>query len=391
MKIAFVCNELPPAPAGGIGWFVSTVAPAIAQHGHDVTVTGVYDDEHDWALQGCGIMNVIRDHGGLQRLLRLRGVRRFFSHSMLSRLQYSQDCRALKRQILNRVHAQTPMVVEWPSYQGQCKWSANGVCNVLRVHGATAMPEYSGDPAASRYHAHEIATAACIPNWIGVSRWSLDVYRDLVGIAPERQAVIPNPVNCDLFRPSPDPAAGRTVLYAGTLCDRKGDNRLAIAANRFLAEYPDARLSYIGRHSPSRAELIYSLIRPELHDRVEIRDNVTQPELAAAMQAAAVFAMPSRGETFGMVYAEAMASGVPVVAGNNTGIPETVPDGEAGLLVDADNTDAIADAISRLLEAPEMRKSIGGAGRVIASERYSVDACVTGTLEFYKQCLHSSG
>jgi glycosyltransferase involved in cell wall biosynthesis len=336
-------------------------------------------------------MYVKRRHGRLRRLLRRRGIRRCFSDSTLSRLQYREDCRALKRHILTEVRTETPLIVEWPSYQGQCDWSGNGICHVLRIHGATAMPEYSGDPTASRYRDHEIATARHIRNWIGVSHWSLDTYHNVVSAQPEQQTVVPNPVNCDMFHPSSDPAAGRTVLYAGTLCDRKGDNRLAIAANRFLTEFPDARLSYIGRHSQSRADLIYSLIQPELHDRVDIRDNITQAELAAAMRSAAVFTMPSRGETFGMVYAEAMASGVPVVAGNKTGIPETVPNGQAGLLVDADDTDAIADAVSSLLRAPEMRRSMGAAGRGVAMEQYSVDACVTRTLDFFEQCLHSSG
>jgi glycosyltransferase involved in cell wall biosynthesis len=76
---------------------------------------------------------------------------------------------------------------------------------------------------------------------------------------------------------------------------------------------------------------------------------VPDSELPAYYSLADVFAMPSTGEGFGIVFLEAMACGTPVLGGNRDGTPDALADGELGLLVDPDSVDAIADGLIRLL------------------------------------------
>ncbi len=387
MQIVFICNELPPASWGGIGQFVSLVAPALTPRCHAVDVVGVYDRQYAWKVDGCRIMVARPRMSRLERFLRRRFVRRIVPRTVMEQLEYRSTCAALRRTVLDSRVRAVPTLVEWPSYQGQCNWTAPGVCHVLRIHGATAMPAYGGDAGASRYRRREIATARRIGNWIGVSRWSLDEMARVTGAKPARSTVVHNPVRCDIFHPAESKPDELVVLYAGTLCERKGDDRLALAANSFLAAFPQAKLLYVGRHTAQRAEYVRNLVRPELRGRVEIRPNASQETLAEAMRGAAVFAMPSRGETFGMVYAEAMASGVPVVGGDNTGIPEVVPRDAAGLLVGADEVGAIARAVETLLGSAELRQRMGQEGRRIAQRDYSVETCVEKTVRFYEECL----
>lgn len=386
MHVIFICNELPPASAGGIGHCVNLIAPRIAAAGHRVDIVGIYDRQYDWQLAGCQVHVAAPRVSIARRILQRWPLRLVVPDSTLENLRHLEVCAAIQRAISTRVARNGPLVIEWPSYQGQCNWSVQGVCHVLRIQGATAMATYEGDPAFNRCQHHEIETARQVKNWIGVSHWSLDEFKRVTDTRPSRSTIIHNPVDCTVFHPSDRAIPDETVLYAGTLCDRKGDTRLAVAANRFLQEFPRATLCFIGRHDRARAEIIYSLIRTDLHDRVEVRKNATQGDLAEAMRSSAIFAMPSQGETFGMVYAEAMASGIPVVAGNTTGIPEVVPDGRAGLLVDAGSTEGIADAISRLLGSREMRASMGAEGRRIAEAEYSVEACSEKTMVFHEEC-----
>ena len=95
-----------------------------------------------------------------------------------------------------------------------------------------------------------------------------------------------------------------------------------------------------------------------------------------------MFALPVRttvgngsgGEGFGLVFLEAAAAGLPVVAGDGGAIPEVVSDGETGLLVDPTAPDAVADAIVRLLRDPALAQKMGEAARRRAFEEFSYDA-----------------
>jgi len=94
---------------------------------------------------------------------------------------------------------------------------------------------------------------------------------------------------------------------------------------------------------------------------------VSEATLAALYPRAAIFAMPSRGEGFGLVYLEAMRAGLPVVALDGTAAAEIVVPGETGLLVRPDSRDRtvadLARALSRLLGDPERARALGAAGR----------------------------
>ena len=106
-------------------------------------------------------------------------------------------------------------------------------------------------------------------------------------------------------------------------------------------------------------------------------EGVAPAELPAHHAMADVFAMPCRTrgagldvEGLGIVYLEASASGVPVVAGRSGGAPEAVQEGRTGLVVDGGSTDQIADAVSRILEDPELAARMGAAGRQWILERW---------------------
>jgi glycosyltransferase involved in cell wall biosynthesis len=86
-------------------------------------------------------------------------------------------------------------------------------------------------------------------------------------------------------------------------------------------------------------------------------------ELEPLLAGAAVVAVPSRREGFGLVAAEAMAHGKPVVASAVGGLLDLVVDGETGLLVPPGDVEALRAALERLLGDPELRRRLGAAGR----------------------------
>lgn len=89
----------------------------------------------------------------------------------------------------------------------------------------------------------------------------------------------------------------------------------------------------------------------------------TDDEVRREFFKADIFALPSLQEGFGLVFLEAMAAGLPVVAARSAAVPEVVPDEEAAILVRPGDANALADALTRLLKNENLRKEMGSAGR----------------------------
>jgi glycosyltransferase involved in cell wall biosynthesis len=198
--------------------------------------------------------------------------------------------------------------------------------------------------------------------------------------------VIYNPVDCGLFHPAPESKDDNLILYAGSLIERKGVFALAAAARHFLPALPQAKLLLVGRSDPAARRRIHELAGAAA-TQLEIRDPLPQAELAGLIRRAAVFAMPSVLESFGNVWAEAMASGTAVLGSTLSCGPEVVPDDEAGLLADPADPTQIAAAVQRLMTHPELRGRLAASGRRIALDRYSLPAALTCTVAFYRTCL----
>jgi len=98
-----------------------------------------------------------------------------------------------------------------------------------------------------------------------------------------------------------------------------------------------------------------------------------------------VFAFPSTLETFGLVVAEAMLCGIPVVTSDMPPFTEFVEDKRTGLLVDPKSSSAVADAIEQLLEDAALRQQLGSAAKAFIEGHFSLDRAVDRTLEFYQQ------
>jgi len=84
-----------------------------------------------------------------------------------------------------------------------------------------------------------------------------------------------------------------------------------------------------------------------------------------------IIVCPSRFEGFGLVAAEAMACGKPVIASNTGGLPEIIDDRETGFLVQPEDPVAMAEALTELIDNPALREKLGAAGRRKVGEKFS--------------------
>jgi glycosyltransferase involved in cell wall biosynthesis len=105
---------------------------------------------------------------------------------------------------------------------------------------------------------------------------------------------------------------------------------------------------------------------------VRVHRGVTpqSPALVDLVHQADIFALPSHGDAFGLVVAEAMAAGLPVVATNVGAMPEMVTDGVTGYLVRPGDVRQLAQALSELVRSPSRRAAMGRAGQRVATEEH---------------------
>ena len=211
-------------------------------------------------------------------------------------------------------------------------------------------------------------------------------------------AHLPPGVDTERFRP--DPAARAelraryrlgsrpTVVCVSRLVPRKGQDMLIRALPRIRQRVDGAALVVVGG-GPHADALRRLAAGTGVAEHVTFTGGVPAAELPAHHALADVFAMPCRTrgagldvEGLGIVFLEASATGVPVVAGDSGGAPETVRQGETGLVVDGRSVDQVADAVSGLLADPDRAAAIGAAGRdwVTAHWRWDTLAARLGEL-----------
>ncbi|MER5180893.1 glycosyltransferase family 4 protein [Streptomyces sp. NPDC002896] len=169
------------------------------------------------------------------------------------------------------------------------------------------------------------------------------------------------------------------VVCVSRLVPRKGQDTLIRAMPRILAAEPEAVLLIVGG-GPYEKELRRLADETGVARSVRFTGAVPWAELPAHYGAGDVFAMPCRTrrggldvEGLGIVYLEASATGLPVVAGDSGGAPDAVLDGETGWVVPGGAPGAAAERIITLLGDAELRKRMGERGREWVEERWRWD------------------
>jgi phosphatidylinositol alpha-1,6-mannosyltransferase len=150
----------------------------------------------------------------------------------------------------------------------------------------------------------------------------------------------------------------------------KGHDALLEIWPRVVASKPGARLVFAG-DGDDRARLLAKAASLGMAAHVTFTGFLTASSLANLYGKAAVFAMPSRGEGFGLVYLEAMAHGVPCIGSTHDAAREVIDDGATGFLVDQADGRVLADRITQLLGDDGLRRRFGAAGRRRVEEQFS--------------------
>lgn len=220
-------------------------------------------------------------------------------------------------------------------------------------------------------------------------------------------AVIPNGVDCDVFRPVEQsekfeirkqlniPEDAFVLIYAGWFGGGKGTDVLMRVFDQLQQHYSNAYLLCVGNyvenlngHASAEEFLEANDIDPMLLKHPRFMRTGRVEDVERYMQASDVFVFPSRREGFGTVQTEAMACGLPCVVNDLPGLScDIYPDESVGFRVQDNDVDEYVRILEDLIADPEKRKAIGSAARKRVESEFSLDVVADKYIAFYQQLL----
>jgi len=212
---------------------------------------------------------------------------------------------------------------------------------------------------------------------VAVSKDAVELAHRYIGGEYE---VLYNGIELNLYNGTDNPQREQAIFFIGRHEPRKGLSVLLEAMTQLPA---DVRL-WIASDGPQTQELKARFASDE---RIEWLGRISDAEKVNRLRRAAVFCAPSlRGESFGVVLLESMAAGTPVVASNIDGYKNVATHGETALLVEPNNSSALASAIARVIGDPRLASHMKTAGLEHA-QTFSMDVLADHYIEIYLRAL----
>jgi glycosyltransferase involved in cell wall biosynthesis len=374
VHICFLCNEYPPARHGGVGSFTQTLARSLVSRGHSASVVGIY----------AGIRTTVTEDDEGVVVTRL-------PHTRLPNAGMIVHTIALRR-ALAAIHHERPIdVIEGPEGAlAMLSRRSQSAVRVIRMHGghhffSTTLGDRPRFPR-SWIERRSFARADAI---CAVSRFVAERTRSLLHLEDAEIEVLPNPVDTSAFRP--DGGAGvepDSVVFVGTLCEKKGIRQLIAAMPRIVAAVPTATLHVVGPDRPDasgsfRARL-ERMLTPALAKHVVFHGAVENRRIPDYLARAAVCVYPSHMEACPVAWLEAMAMKKAIVASRTGPGPEVLEDGVSGLLCDPLDPEAIADRVVAVLKDRALRDRLAAAAYDRAASTFSIGAVLERNVSFYR-------
>ncbi|HXH97216.1 MAG TPA: glycosyltransferase [Gaiellaceae bacterium] len=236
----------------------------------------------------------------------------------------------------------------------------------LPIHGRSAFVRWSRRQATRFYAAHVAvgeASARAIEGQLGLTEGAVRVIHN--GVAPFEYAF--SPVH-------PQPVIGTL----GRLVSQKGHDVLVQA----LLHLPGVR-AVIAGEGPLRDDLERLAAEVGVADRLELSG--WSNDVPATLRSFDAFVLPSRLEGLPLVVLEAMLAGVPVVASDVGSVREAIDDGVSGLLVPPDDPPALAAAVQRLLQDPDLRAGIASSAREVAAASFTATTMAARYAQLFEE------
>ena len=241
--------------------------------------------------------------------------------------------------------------------------------------------DYSTPEFRARFTAQARDAAVRADAVIVVSQFTGSQVVSLLGVDPAKIHVVHHGIRHLAESASAPPAREKVILNVGAIQKRKNIARLVEA---FETLEPPWQLVLAGSSGFGVGEILARIEKSPARDRIQVTGYVSAEDLAGWYARATVFAFPSLDEGFGMPVLEAMSAGVPVIASNRSALPEVT--GDAAVLVDPDDTEALRQALLDMTRSVDLRREFARRGEVRA-RMFTWEKAVRETWDVYRTFL----
>jgi glycosyltransferase involved in cell wall biosynthesis len=380
MHICYLTNEYPKKgfPHGGIGSFVKTIAVALVKEGHQVSVIGINytADDEDIVEDGVHIYRL--------RKIYIKGITWWYNFNRISKK-------------IKAIHQLQPInIVETSELGLAFLRKIKEIKYVIRLHGGHHFFAESENRNVDLWKGwQEKKSFRKADAFVAVSNYVKTHTEKYLEYHNKAVELISYPINTSLFQPIDGDIVEHQIVFAGTVCKKKGVVELIRAFALVKEKFLNATLMMYGRDwfFPNGESFIEMLKEKELPNLGILADSITffgavnYESIPSKYTQAQVCVFPSHMETQGLVAPEAMAMGKMVVFTKLGPGPETIVDFETGLLCDPHSPEDIAQKIIWVFENQTKSNAIGLKARDFVIGKYGLNQIVEKNNVFYNSIL----
>lgn len=382
MHICFITNEFPKEgfPHGGIGSFVKTLAVSLVKKGFQISVVGInYTPNNETEIvEGINVYRLKKST--------IKGFSWYFNSKALN-------------EKIKQLHKENPIHIIESSELGLAFLSKiKDIKYIIRLHGGHHFFAESENRKINKWKGfQEKRSFSKADAFIAVSQYVKKHTEQYLSYNNKPIAYISNPIDTDFFKPISENESDNKILFAGTVCEKKGIRQLIQAFPFVKKEIPNAVLEIYGRDwffpdGTSYIKMLKEKELPKIEKEAEdvcFKGAISFNGIPNAYSEAAVCVFPSHMETQGLVAPEAMSMEKAVVFTKLGPGPEAVEDYKTGLLCDPYNPKDIAEKIIWFLSNKEKKEIIAKAARKFVVQKYGLNTIMDQNIVFYKSLIKS--
>jgi glycosyltransferase involved in cell wall biosynthesis len=381
MHICFIASEypLPGVSFGGIGTFLISYSKILIQNGHSVSIVGIIKGNQEVITTVEDINIFYKPHS------KIKGLAWFFNSKNISKT-------------IKAIHKKNPIdIIEAQEAGFAFIKIPNRIPKVIRMHGGHHFFAEFENKKINEWKAlqEKLSFKKC-DAVISTSVFVKTQTSIHIDFEDKIQSTINNPILMNMFHPAdPKKVIEGAVVFAGTICEKKGIRQLCFAIPEIIKEIPEFHLYAYGRewYFPDGREYkdwLLGQLTPEIIERITFREPVKYQDLPKIYEFAELCIFPSHIEVQGLVAPEAMSMQKPVIFTQYGPGPETIDHGINGWLCETKNPNSIADTLIKAFKSRDKFEEIGKNARKKVEQKFSPEIIYHQNLNFYNMLIQKS-
>jgi glycogen synthase len=401
IKICLLSQDYLPKTCGGIGVWTHELATGLAALGHEVTVITRGNDHPTVDFEnGVWVHRIVSQFQSTRDTPLLPDL-----PQVVKDYAYTAYDEVMRVAVLRGLD-----IVSSPIWdlEGAACIADGSIPTILSLHSTFKLvlpskPEWHENESYRKGHVdkmiegeawalknanHVLANSKAILNDIGHA-YGIKIDENRVSVVPHGIDVSADIHTMPIKKINPKAVS---LLFVGRFEKRKGIDLLLESLPALLVQHPNLEVNLVGDHTVAFDGITPLWLRFQgqhknqpWYSRIKIHGEVSHTALQDFYATCDIFVAPSRYESFGLIFIEAMRYGKPCIGSDVGGIPEVISNGVSGLLVRPDDSKALASAIDKLVGGTEFRNRLGTEGKKRVYELFSTQKMVQSCCEMYKQ------